>query len=176
MSRLQELRSQIDDFIAHHPQSPLTGDQRATFTGLNYYDENDSLAFTTAVQRFSDSEPLMEMETNTGDRRLYRRWGRFVFTVGGEEAALTIYSDPHGQDFFLPFRDATSGKETYGAGRYMDNHRPALQQLSENQVRVDFNYAYNPYCAYNMNYSCPLPPRENWLNVPVRAGEKKFEG
>jgi uncharacterized protein (DUF1684 family) len=114
------------------------------------------------------------MATNTGDRRLYRRWGRFNFQVDGEGAALTIYSDPPGHDFFMPFRDATSGKETYGAGRYMDNHRPGLQPVGDTAVEIDFNFAYNPYCAYNENFSCPLPPAENWLKVPIRAGEKKF--
>ncbi len=171
--QLAELRRQIDDFMASHPQSPLDEAQRAAFTGLNYYPENPALAFVADVERFADDEPLIEMETNTGEIRPYRRWGRFTFTVDGEEAALTIFSDPHGHDFFMPFRDATSGSETYGSGRYMDNHRPALQQLSDNQVMVDFNYAYNPYCAYSPYFSCPLPPRENWLNVPIRAGERK---
>ena len=176
MNELQDLRDQIDDFLAHHPQSPLTWEQREAFSGLDYYDDNEALAFTTAVTRFPDDEPLIEMETSTGDLRLYRRWGRFQFQVDGETAALTIYSDPDGEDFFMPFRDATSGRETYGAGRYLDNHRPGLQPISETEVEVDFNFSYNPYCAYNANYSCPLPPAENWLKVPIRAGEKKFSG
>lgn len=174
MNELQDLRDQIDDFLAHHPQSPLTRQQKDAFRGLDYYDDDHSMTFTVPVERFADDEPLMEMETSTGDRRLYRRWGRFHFTVDGTEATLTIYSDPDGTDFFLPFRDVTSGKETYGAGRYMDNHRPGLQPISETEVEVDFNFAYNPYCAYNPNFSCPLPPAENWLKVPIRAGEKKF--
>ena len=175
MNELQDSRDQIDDFMAHHPQSPLSWEQREAFSGLDYYDDDDALTFTAPVERFSDNEPLVEMETSTGDRRLYRRWGRFQFQVDGEEASLTIYSDPDGADFFLPFRDATSGKETYGAGRYMDNHRPGLQPISDTEVEIDFNFAYNPYCAYNANYSCPLPPVENWLKAPIRAGEKKFE-
>ena len=118
---------------------------------------------------------LFEMETSTGEMRLYRRYGRITFQVNGEEAQLTIYSDPHGQDFFLPFRDATSGKETYGAGRYLDNHRPALTPLANDQFQIDFNFSYNPYCAYNPHYSCPLPPRENWLSVPIEAGEKNYD-
>ena len=73
MNELQDLRDQIDDFLAHHPQSPLTWEQREAFSGLDYYDDNDALAFTTAVTRFPDDEPLIEMETSTGDLRLYRR-------------------------------------------------------------------------------------------------------
>lgn len=175
MNELQDLRDQIDDFMAHHPQSPLTSEQKEAFRGLNYYDDDDALTFTAPVERFSDDEPLEEMETSTGDRLLYRRWGRFQFQVDGVEAALTIYSDSDGADFFMPFRDGTSGSETYGAGRYMDNHRPGLQPLSDTEVEIDFNFAYNPYCAYNPNFSCPLPPVENWLKVPIQAGEKKFD-
>ncbi len=175
MSQLQELRQQIDDFMSHHPQSPLTRDQQKAFEGLDYYDENPDLAFVVHVERFPASEPLIVMETSTGDRRPYRRWGRFSVVVDGEAGQLTIYSDPHGDDFFLPFRDATSGKETYGAGRYMDNHRPGLRQITDNQIEIDFNFVYNPYCAYNERFSCPLPPVENWLKIPIRAGEKKFK-
>ena len=175
MSQLSQFRAQIDDFMGHHPQSPLEGDARHNFEGLNYFEENDDLVLTVEVKRLGDDEPLIEMDTTTGDRRHYRRWGQFAFTVDGETAELTIYSDPHGHDFFLPFRDATSGQESYGAGRYLDNHRPGVQQLSATTFEIDFNFAYNPYCAYNPLYSCPLPPRENWLKVPIRAGEKDFK-
>ena len=77
MNELQDSRDQIDDFMAHHPQSPLSWEQREAFSGLDYYDDDDALTFTAPVERFSDNEPLVEMETSTGDRRLYRRWGRF---------------------------------------------------------------------------------------------------
>ena len=72
----------------------------------------------------------------------------------------------------MPFRDATSGPESYGAGRYMDSHRPGFRQLPNGKLEVDFNYAYNPYCAYNHKYRCPIPPQENSLNVSILAGEK----
>lgn len=174
MNELKTFRAEVDEMMAYHPQSPLTDEQQAVFEGLNYYDENKALVVRVEVERFSPDEPLIEMQTSTGDVQVYRRWGRFTFTVDGEEAALTLYSDEDGYDFFLPFKDATNGKETYGAGRYLDNHRPGLRQLLADRFEVDFNYAYNPYCAYNENYSCPLPPRENWLAVPIRAGEKDF--
>lgn len=174
MDQLAQFRQQVDRFFAGHPQSPLSPAQRAAFSGLVYYEENATWRWETAVTRLPATEPLVEMQTNTGERRLYRRWGRFSFTVDGQEATLTIYSDPHGHDLFLPFKDATNGVETYGAGRYLDNHRPGLEALPDNRVEVDFNFAYNPYCAYSPDYSCPLPPRENWLKVPIRAGEKIF--
>lgn len=175
MNQLIHFRAEIDAFLAQHPQSPLDYRQKADFAGLNYYDENAAFTFEVEVEKFGGDEPLIEMDTSTGDLRPYRRYGRFSFQVNGQDAALTLYSDPHGHDFFLPFRDATSGQQTYGAGRYMDNHRPAITQLGATRFRVDFNYSYNPYCAYNDAYSCPLPPRENWLDVAITAGEKNFE-
>ncbi len=174
MSELTDFRAEIDEFMAYHPQSPLNYDQQEAFGGLDYYAEDEGLRFLVEVKLFGEDEPLIEMQTSTGDMRLYRRWGRFSFTVDGQPAELTIYSDPHHGDFFLPFRDATNGAETYGAGRYLDNHRPGLRQVGEQRFEVDFNYAYNPYCAYSPLYSCPLPPRENWVKVPIRAGEKDF--
>lgn len=175
MNQLKHFREQVDEFMARHPQSPLSPAQQADFEGLAYYDHNPDLAFEVTVERLPDSEPMIEMQTNTGDIRPFRRYGRFTFTVAGEEASLTIYSDRAGQDFFMPFKDATNGQETYGAGRYLDNHRPGLEQIDDDRFYVDFNYAYNPYCAYSPDYSCPLPPRENWLQVPVRAGEKDYK-
>jgi uncharacterized protein (DUF1684 family) len=171
---LQQFRDEVDDFMQFHPQSPLEDDLRDGFKGLAYFDENPALVFMPDIERLPDDEPLVEMETSTGDRRLYRRYARLSFEVDGEPAALTVYSDPDGGDFFLPFRDATSGTETYGAGRYLDNHRPGLRPLGSGAFELDFNYAYNPYCAYSPYYSCPLPPRENWLKVAIRAGEKDF--
>ena len=87
----------------------------------------------------------------------------------GEPAALAVYRSPHHDELFLPFRDATSGRETYGAGRYLE---PA--KLAGGRLLVDFNLAYNPYCAYSEEYSCPLPPFENHLKVAIRAGEKAY--
>lgn len=173
MSELTDFRQQIDEFMRQHPQSPLEEEQRATFAGLAYYEENDDLVFEVEVERFPATAPTIEMETSTGEVRPYRPWGRFSFSVDGQIATLTVFSDGYG--FFLPFKDSSNGRETYGAGRYLDDHRPGLERLSENKLRVDFNYGYNPYCAYSPYFSCPLPPRENWLNVPIRAGEKKFE-
>lgn len=172
---LSHFRKQIDEFMRSHPQSPLDADQRAGFAGLVYYDEDPALSFVAAPVRLPEDEPVIEMETSTGDSRPFRRWGVIAFEVGGKPAKLTIYSDAAGVEFFLPFRDATSGGETYGAGRYLDNHRPGLALLDDGQIELNFNYAYNPYCAYSPYFSCPLPPRENWLAVPIRAGEKDFQ-
>lgn len=173
---LAQLRADLDDYMEFSPDSPLGDEQRENFSGLKYYPENPDLVFVGPVQRFPDDAPPFQMETSTGDTRLFRPWGTFAFTVDGEQATLTIYSDPSGDDLFLPYRDATSGHETYGAGRYLDSHRPGLALVGEDELELDFNFAYNPYCAYSPYYNCPLPPRENWLKVSIRAGEKTFAG
>ena len=166
VSELDQFRSAKDDFFKTDPQSPLTPDQRETFTGLRYFPENPDLRFTLALETFSEKDQI-QMQTSTGDIQTYTRVGRIRFQVDGQEAALTIYGDRHG--FFLPFVDKLAGKETYGAGRYLE---PEVNEKGE--LVVDFNLAYNPYCAYNDLYSCPLTPFENRLKVPIQAGEKLF--
>lgn len=175
MDELTHLRAEIDQFMQLHPQSPLPREKRAEFNGLDYYESNNDLSFISSVDLLPRSEGPIMMETSTGDTREYFRWGKVTFDVEGEEVSVIIYSDGYGEELFLPFKDASNGKETYGAGRYLDNHRPGLRRIGADQIELDFNFAYNPYCAYQSNYSCPLPPRENWLTVPIRAGEKKFD-
>ena len=175
MSELENFRREIDHFMKDHPQSPLEQERRDNFQGLNYYDANPDLIIDVEVERFPEDEPIVIMQTSTGDTQQYRRWGQFTFEVDGQEATLVIFSDAIGHDFFMPFKDASNGPETYGAGRYIDNHRPGMERLGPNRFEIDFNYAYNPYCAYSEHYSCPLPPRDNWLAVPIRAGEKNFK-
>lgn len=174
MSALSRFRAEIDDMMEYHPQSPLTDEQRDSFAGLNYYEEDPGYVIEGTVERFPDDEALVEMQTSTGDTQHYRPWGRFHFEVDGQEVSLVIYADLHAGDFFVPFKDASNGRETYGAGRYLDSHRPGINRLDKDRLQIDFNYAYNPYCAYNERYSCPLPPPDNWLRVPIRAGEKKL--
>ena len=175
MDQLEEFRKEVDHFMKNHPQSPLDSEHRQTFKGLEYYEFNDDLIFEIDVERFPEDEPIVTMQTSTGDTQDYRRWGKFTFEVNEESATLVIYSDSHGHEFFMPFKDSTNGTETYGAGRYMDNHRPGMRHLGKNRFEIDFNYAYNPYCAYSPYFSCPLPPRDNWIKVPISAGEKNFK-
>jgi uncharacterized protein (DUF1684 family) len=167
MNSLEQFRISKDEFFEIHPQSPLTHDQRHEFQGLTYFPENPELRLEVVVERFEEQKQV-QMQTSTGDLQTYTRYGRFKFTVDGEEAALTLFAGPHG--FFLPFVDSQAGEETYGAGRYLEP-----EQLPDGKFLVDFNLAYNPYCAYNELYSCPLPPGENRIKLPVRAGEKSFK-
>jgi uncharacterized protein (DUF1684 family) len=166
MNDLLSFRRQKDEFFATHPQSPLRRNQKLEFQGLNYFPENPALRLDVPVDVFPD-QPEMEMQTSTGDVQAYRRFGRFHFVVDGEPVSLVIYVNEQG--YFLPFADALAGQETYPAGRYLE---PEL--LPNGLFRVDFNLAYNPYCAYNDRWSCPLTPPENRLKVAIRAGEKIF--
>jgi uncharacterized protein (DUF1684 family) len=173
MSELEEFRADKDAFFREHPQSPLTPDQMATFEGLAYYPEDAGLVIRALVQTDGvDVDEDIAMPTTTGGEQVYRRAGVVRFEVGGVPAQVTLFASSGSRELFLPFRDATSGSETYGAGRYLEVEPPSL----DGTVEIDFNYAYNPYCAYNPNWSCPIPPGENWLTVPIRAGERTFPG
>lgn len=162
-------RRQKDDFFKTHPQSPLTPEQQEHFTGLRYYDYNPALDFADVkVEAFNDGQ-FVAIQTTTGTLRQYKRFGQFSLTVEGETVRLTLYEADYG--FFLPFVDAGAGTETYPAGRYIEP-----DYLGDNRFHIDFNVAYNPYCAYGPDWSCPVTPAENRLKVPIRAGEMLPQG
>ena len=161
---LAEHRAMKDRFFAEHPQSPLPDHRKADFSGLPYFPETDTLRFTVDVVP-EDPVPVA-IGTTTGDDRTYHRVASVEIPFPEGPHTVALYDTGH-DGYFLPFRDATSGGETYGAGRYLD-----LQPNPDGTVTIDFNYAYAPFCAYNDAYSCALPPAENWLAVPIRAGER----
>jgi uncharacterized protein (DUF1684 family) len=168
MSELEEYRHEKDAFFKEDPHSPLNDDQRESFDGLAYYPEDPSLV----IEGDLDTDVAVDevhMTTSTGDDQVYTRAGKLHFEVDGAPTEVTLYASRDDPELFLPFRDATSGKETYGAGRYVE-----AEPLGDGRFELDFNRAYNPYCAYNDAWRCPLPPRENWLAVPIRAGELSF--
>jgi uncharacterized protein (DUF1684 family) len=166
MTELEAFRAEKDEFFGSHPQSPLSREQKQDFHGLNYFPENDALRLEVQVDEIPVKEKF-EMQTSTGGVQLYEKFGKFQFTVDGEKTELTIYQSQHG--FFLPFVDSLAGRETYPAGRYLEP-----EPLPGNRFLVDFNIAYNPYCAYSEMWSCPITPAENRLKVAIRAGEKLF--
>jgi uncharacterized protein len=170
---LAEFRASKDEFFRDAPDSPLTAHQKREFSGLRYYDENPALVLELPVEVFPDHE-LVAMQTSTGGEAAYERWARVSFPVEGSDVALTLYREPGSGHIFLPFQDANAGGETYGAGRYVEVI-PLEDGPEVSQVLLDFNYAYNPYCAYNEMWSCPVPPAENRLKVAIRAGERSFE-
>ena len=173
MSERARFREGKDAYFRASADSPLTPEQRASFAGLSYYVEDPSLVVRGRLEPADDPEPFA-VPTSTGAEQVYRRAGVLRFVVDGRPAAITLLSvvDGHQHGFFVPFRDATNRDETYPAGRYLEVDPPDADGV----VTLDFNDAYNPWCAYNDDWSCPLPPPENWLDVPIRAGERRFPG
>jgi uncharacterized protein (DUF1684 family) len=167
-------RREKDAAFKNGADSPLIDKDRAGFSGLAYYPIDPSLRFEVKLNRHPVPGKV-RIATNTGEIRDALRYGWFEFEVQGTGCRLQVYRMEEGgaggrPSLFVPFRDATSGKETYAAGRYID-----LPENTTGIYSLDLNRAYNPYCAYGKDYSCPVPPPENTLPVPVRAGEKSFQ-
>jgi len=170
MSEITDFRKAKDQYFGGDQNSPLTNAQRNRFRGLDYFEENAGLQFVLGVEEFpNDAKDLIQMATSTGDTVPHIRWGQLKFDVNGEPVALLVYRSVGGDGYFLPFMDATTGEESYSDGRYLD-----LPSTDDGRLVVDFNYAYNPYCAYNPNWSCQIPPSENRLTVSITAGEKTY--
>jgi uncharacterized protein (DUF1684 family) len=166
---LDVARAAKDAAFRQSPDSPVPLAKRASFRGLEFYPPNAALRYRVALQPMIPEVP-MEMEVSRGTPRRFRRVGYFEILLDGGTVRLWAYRSvpaPEEETLFVPFRDATSGKETYAAGRYLD-----VTAGEDGEYDLDFNESYNPYCAYSDAYSCPFPPPENWLAVSVRAGEK----
>jgi uncharacterized protein (DUF1684 family) len=180
---LREFRQGRDALFRSHPQSPLSEAARRRFSGLDYFEPDASMRIACTLEAMADGD-LIEIDTGGEDGVItYRRAGRLQFAIEGTACKLTVFSlVGYGGGLFLPFRDATCGRETYGGGRYLFDTVKNTDGLAlevhpgSAQVVIDFNYAYNPSCAYDERWACPLAPRENWLAVSIRAGEKVFSG
>lgn len=163
-----EFRREKDDYFRTSRHSPLSAEQKATFKGLRYYPSSEQWVFDVPLEPYASPKKVI-LTTNTGEVQEYLNVGRVRFSVEGEEATLQVYQSTLGDDYFIPFVDATAPQETYGAGRYLEP-----EVIREGWLRLDFNQAYNPYCAYNDLWSCPIPPEENRLKIRIEAGEMKF--
>jgi uncharacterized protein (DUF1684 family) len=166
MDELAKHRKVKDDFFARDADSPLTIEQKREFQGLVYFPPNPKLRLELPLSEFPSKDSIV-IQTTTGSAQPYQRFGKITLEADNQTAELTVYKDDHG--YFLPFVDSLSGKETYPAGRYLEP-RP----IAGGRLTVDFNYACNPYCAYNEGWSCPITPAENHIKIPIRAGEKIF--
>jgi len=169
--RLRANRREKDDFFAEHPQSPIPPEERDGFDGLDYFPPDETYRVEATVTVHDDPEPV-EMETTASNPVRYLRVVTFAFEVDGEEHTLAGYRQ-EGEDgeIFVPVRDKTTGQQTYHQGRYMELE-PEGELADGDVVVLDFNLAYNPFCAYSETFACPLPPEENWLEIVVPAGER----
>jgi len=164
-------RAGKDDYFRRSPSSPIPHAEGSSFDGLAYYRIEPALRFErVALGALPDgAEVATQVQTSDGAVRDGQRVGTFAFLVDGVEQQLVALqlAGSRGDALFVPFKDATNGPETYGAGRYLD-----LEPLDDGSYDLDFNLAYAPFCAYSPSYSCPLPPRENWLTARITAGER----
>ena len=172
---VQGYRAEKDQFFKSAPGSPIPLAERDDFTGLPYYAVDADLVFEglTPAPYAGDEPSTFQIPTSDGKLRPARRAGTFSFDLGGATRRLTAYEleGAHSDGrLFLPFLDATSGTETYGAGRYLD-----LEPDEDGTYAIDFNLAYHPSCVYAPQFSCPLTPAENRLPVRIEAGERLAE-
>ena len=166
-------REEKDRSFKMHPQSPISIAERQSFKGLNYYSLDLKYRFELELHEYERKE-ILKIEDTQGNEREFLRWGEFRFKIGDTDCVLQAYKSSYEEErLFIPFRDATSGIKTYGAGRYIDLES-SRHQTSEGKWILDFNQAYNPWCAYSSFYACPYVPPENWLKVKVSAGEKTY--
>ncbi len=160
-----------DVFFKNHQRSPLSAKDKKSFSGLKYYPFNDQYVFNGTIERYvlhiDNPKYYATFLTNKGTNKRYLRYGKFHFTLEGKQYTMEIYKSILSDMLFVPFKDRTNGKETYEGGRYID-----AEILTDYKMILDFNMAYHPACAYNEKFVCVLPPRENMLDIEIRAGEK----
>ena len=165
LTSIKNLRSDKDSYLKKDTASPIK--DKKDFKGLKYFEVNPNFKITGKIDKVTSGQTINITMTG-GEVEEYEAYGNVKFEIEGVKCVLKIFKTPEG-NLFLPFKDLTSNKETYGAGRYLDF---GVNDVKDNQITIDFNKAYHPYCAYNQTFTCPVPPAENTLNVAVKVGEK----
>lgn len=171
----QELNASYKDAT----KSPLKTKDLKNFKGLDFFAVDSSFIVIAKLTK-TENAPTFKMATTTDRKPLYKEYGILNFTLKGKDLKLTIYQsqddlrdEKYKNYLFLPFTDDTSGNESYGGGRYMDVM--TTDENPDGTIQLNFNNTYNPYCAYNDKYSCPLTPRKNHLDIEIKAGVKAFK-
>lgn len=172
---VETFQKELNIEYADAVKSPLTIEDRIHFKTLDFYPINENLFVIAQFVRTENEKPF-EMKTSTERKPLYVKYGELFFSLDGKSFQLNVYRNielskkkEYEDHLFLPFSDLTSGNESYIGGKYID-----LKIPKGNTIAIDFNTSYNPYCAYNHKYSCPIVPLENDLNIEIKAGVKKF--
>ena len=169
--KVMRWRKDRDQFFKTHQRSPLTPAEKKGFKGLDYFPFNPQYCFDGQIKRqvlhINDPKYYATFLTNKGTNKRYIRYGTFQFNLEGKEQIVEVYKSILSDNLFIPFKDLTNGKETYPGGRYID-----AEILTGYKMVLDFNMAYYPSCAYNDKFTCALPPKENYLDVEIKAGEK----
>lgn len=175
---VEQFQYKLNTQYASASESPLTKEDLKTFKSLSFFDIDENYK-VEATFEMTPNTPVFAMPTTTDRLPLYQKYGVATFTLNGKKLELSLYqhqnSMPSFDDenlLFLPFNDTTNGTTSYGGGRYID---VAIPEKGSNKIVIDFNKSYNPYCAYNYKYSCPIPPRENDLPIAILAGVKAYD-
>jgi uncharacterized protein (DUF1684 family) len=168
--QLRSHREQKDEFFGEHRQSPIPPEDRDDFEGLDYFDPDPGYRVTATVEVHDQPDPV-EMDVSAGMPQRYLRVATLHFELHGEDHELAVYQQEGQDGLFVPFRDKTTGQQTYEDGRYMEFETEGDLEDGD-EMMLDFNLAYSPFCAYSDTFACPLPPEENWLEVEILAGEK----
>ena len=178
---VRKFRRGRDELFRTHPQTPIEPDELPSFDGLHYFDSDPAYRVAARLEPGDGSELVIDTGGEDG-AVTYRRVGKLVFRLGGEDCSLTVLSlVQYAGGLFVPFRDRTAGRETYGGGRYLFDTAKDTDGLvleitpRSSDVVIDFNFAYNASCAYSPRWACPLAPPENHLKVEVRAGELLYK-
>jgi uncharacterized protein (DUF1684 family) len=175
IAQINQERKDKDNFFRNSEQSPL--EDKATFIGLTYFSPNPDYKIMASIVPYTAQDKQVKVPMTDGGTETYEKYGFAEFTLAGQSEAkeldvyrLLVYK--HDKGLSILFRDATAPQETYGGGRYLDFK---IEDIKDGKLTIDFNNAYNPYCAYNSTFSCPIPPKENTLPVRIEAGEKSFD-
>jgi uncharacterized protein len=172
--KVLEWRKERDTFFKTHQRSPLTPKEKKRFSGLKYFPFDPKYVFSGQIKRYTlpinNPKYYASFLTNKGTNKRYLRYGQFHFKWEGREYFVEIYKSILSDNLFIPFKDKTNGKETYDGGRYLE-----AEILPGYKMVLDFNLAYSPSCAYNDKFVCVLPPKENMLDIGIRAGEGNFK-
>ena len=174
-----EYQQKLNAVFKDASKSPLKNKDLKSFKGLDFFPVDSSYIIIASIEKTPET-PFLGMATNTEEKSYYRKFGILTFTLKEKEIQLTLYEsleeseNPVFKDYlFLPFTDETSGSDSYGGGRYMDVFKSKIN--TNGTLELNFNNTYNPYCAYNDDYSCPLTPRDNHLSMEILAGVKDFK-
>jgi len=178
VKEVQQFQYELNVHYSNASESPLTAEDLKTFKSLDFFEINAGFKVVADFKETPDTD-IFEMATTTDRKPLYRKYGVATFELNGKQYELNLYQNQqfmssveYGNSLFLPYTDLTNSVSSYGGGRYIDVEIPAVDKST---IIIDFNKSYNPYCAYNKKYSCPIVPSENNLEVKIEAGVKRFK-
>ena len=170
--RIEEERDRQFKFLKYNGESPLTDEQKNALDSLDFYPVDPSYKVRARLLPV-EKKVMIQIPMTDGTLEYYIKEAIAEFELQGSTHRLLLLQakdEPDPRNYFLAFADDTSGEETYGGGRFLDVRRDG-----QNSITIDFNLVYNPYCTYNPDFACPIPPKENLLKIPVRAGEKNYK-